>query len=140
MGRTAHAGLAERARELGNYGQRRPGEHVRKGGSSRLDALQAAGLEVKLRHLGERNAVRAALPAHLATHGVATGVHYPRPLHLLPACADLGHGPGAFPVTERASREVLSLPMFPELTTAQIGRVADAVASFPQGPGRGPAC
>jgi dTDP-4-amino-4,6-dideoxygalactose transaminase len=62
---------------------------------------------------------------------VQTGIHYPRPIHLQPAFADLGLGPGSYPVAERAAQEVLSLPMFPELTDAQVDAVAEAVASFP---------
>ena len=52
--------------------------------------------------------------------GVQTGIHYPTPIHLLPAHADLGYREGQFPHSERAAREVLSLPMFPELTGAQV--------------------
>jgi dTDP-4-amino-4,6-dideoxygalactose transaminase len=59
--------------------------------------------------------------------GVQTGVHYPIPVHLQPAYRDLGYSAGDFPVCEQASREVLSLPMFPELTEAQIGEVASAL-------------
>ena len=59
--------------------------------------------------------------------GVQTGVHYPIPVHLQPAYRDLGYSAGDFPVCEQASGEVLSLPMFPELTEAQIGEVASAL-------------
>jgi dTDP-4-amino-4,6-dideoxygalactose transaminase len=59
--------------------------------------------------------------------GVQTGVHYPIPVHLQPAYRDLGYNAGDFPVCEQASREVLSLPMFPELTEAQIATVASAL-------------
>ena len=59
--------------------------------------------------------------------GVQTGVHYPIPVHLQPAYRDLGYSAGDFPVCEQASREVLSLPMFPELTAAQISEVASAL-------------
>jgi dTDP-4-amino-4,6-dideoxygalactose transaminase len=62
--------------------------------------------------------------ARLAEAGVQTGVHYPIPVHLQPAYRDLGHAEGDFPVSERAGTEVLSLPMFPELTPAQIETVA----------------
>jgi dTDP-4-amino-4,6-dideoxygalactose transaminase len=60
----------------------------------------------------------------LAAAGVQTGVHYPIPVHLQPAYQDLGYGRGDFPVSERVATEVLSLPMFPELTEAQIDTVA----------------
>ncbi len=63
----------------------------------------------------------------LTEAGVQTGVHYPIPVHLQPAYRDLGYSSGDFPVCEQASREVLSLPMFPELTAAQIGEVASAL-------------
>jgi dTDP-4-amino-4,6-dideoxygalactose transaminase len=59
--------------------------------------------------------------------GVQTGVHYPIPVHLQPAYRDLGYSAADFPVSEQASHEVLSLPMFPELTEAQIGEVALAL-------------
>jgi dTDP-4-amino-4,6-dideoxygalactose transaminase len=73
----------------------------------------------------ERDALRAAL----AAEGIETGVYYARPVHLQPAYADLGCGPGAFPVAERAAAEVLSLPIFPELTGQQIEIVAGAIRS-----------
>ena len=59
--------------------------------------------------------------------GIATGVHYPTPIHLQPAYAHLGHGPGAFPEAERSAARVLSLPMYPELTDAQVDRVVDGL-------------
>jgi dTDP-4-amino-4,6-dideoxygalactose transaminase len=65
----------------------------------------------------------------LQTLGVETGIHYPTPVHLLPAFADLGYFDGQFPHAEHAAREVLSLPMFPELTVDQSERVCDAVRS-----------
>ncbi|HEY6507948.1 MAG TPA: DegT/DnrJ/EryC1/StrS family aminotransferase [Vicinamibacterales bacterium] len=62
--------------------------------------------------------------ARLTDAAVQTGVHYPIPVHLQPAYRDLGYDAGAFPVSEAAARCVLSLPMFPELTAAQIAEVA----------------
>jgi len=59
--------------------------------------------------------------------GVATGIHYPVPIHLQPAYASEGHKPGSFPLSERYAQRSLSLPMFPELTDEQIARVAEAV-------------
>ena len=56
--------------------------------------------------------------------GIQTGVHYPIPVHLQPAYSDLGYVRGDFPVAERVAAEVLSLPMFPEMTTAQVEQVA----------------
>ena len=83
--------------------------------------------------------------ARLLEAGIQTGVHYPVPVHMQPAYADLGYREGDFPVAERVAREVLSLPIYPELTTAQIQTVAAAVsaaepagqaASSVPGPGR----
>ena len=70
---------------------------------------------------------RDAWRDRLAAAGIQTGVHYPIPVHLQPAYRDLGYSAGDFPVCEQASREVLSLPMFPELTDAQIDEVALAL-------------
>jgi dTDP-4-amino-4,6-dideoxygalactose transaminase len=70
---------------------------------------------------------RDAWRAHLDEAGVQTGVHYPIPIHLQPVFRGLGYAPGAFPVSERAAAEVLSLPMFPELTVAQIDTVAGLI-------------
>ncbi len=74
-----------------------------------------------------RSANRDALRAHLQAEAIATGVHYPIPVHLQPAHLDLGYSKGAFPVSERVAAEILSLPMFPELTEAQIETIAGAV-------------
>jgi dTDP-4-amino-4,6-dideoxygalactose transaminase len=70
---------------------------------------------------------RDAWREKLAANGVQTGVHYPNPIHLQPAYRDLGYSPGDFPVSERAGQEVLSLPMFPELTSDQIGTIAETL-------------
>ena len=74
-----------------------------------------------------RVAERDACSPHLQDEGVGAGVHYPVPVHLTPAMADLGHGPGAFPVSERAAGEILSLPMFPGITRAQQERVGEVL-------------
>jgi dTDP-4-amino-4,6-dideoxygalactose transaminase len=71
----------------------------------------------------DREGVRSAL----AQMNVGTGIHYPIPLHLQKPYKALGHAEGDFPVTERAAQQILSLPMFPQLTGEQISRVADAV-------------
>ena len=161
--------LAERLRELRNYGQRVKYEHVSKGTNSRLDSIQAAVLSVKLKRLDAWNEQRAAhaavysqrlasrdvitpgldsrathvfhlyvirsrrrdaLQKHLSAHGVQTGIHYPIPIHLQEAYRDYGHRPGDFPVTEQVSQQILSLPMFPELSLAQIERVAETIDRF----------
>ncbi|HLB49154.1 MAG TPA: DegT/DnrJ/EryC1/StrS family aminotransferase [Anaerolineales bacterium] len=72
---------------------------------------------------------REAMMAHLKAAGVATGIHYPTPVHLQPAYRHLGYSVGDFPATERAAREVLSLPMYAELTDTQIETVVEAVKS-----------
>jgi len=77
-----------------------------------------------------RTAERAVVQAALKDAGVETGIHYPTPVHLQPAYAFLGYGAGDFPHAEAAGREVLSLPMFPELSQEQQDRVVGAVASL----------
>ena len=69
---------------------------------------------------------RDALQAHLTARGIATGIHYPIPVHLQKAFGESG----SFPITERAARETLSLPMFAELTEEQIATVAATVNDF----------
>ena len=66
--------------------------------------------------------------ARLQGAGVGVGIHYPQPVHLLPCFADLGYSKGDFPEAERIAAMELSLPLFPELTATQIGKVADAMA------------
>ena len=70
---------------------------------------------------------REALQAALAEAGIGTGIHYPIPLHLQKAYEHLGYKKGAFPVTERVASEIVSLPMFPQMTNAQQDLVAVAV-------------
>jgi dTDP-4-amino-4,6-dideoxygalactose transaminase len=70
---------------------------------------------------------RDAWRARFTVAGVQTGVHYPIPVHLQPAYRDLGYARGDFPVSEAIAGEVLSLPMFPELTSEQIGEVAGVI-------------
>lgn len=73
---------------------------------------------------------RDALKEHLAARGIGCAVYYPKPLHRQPCFAELGYGEGAFPEAERACREVLSLPVYPEMTDAQRDAVVDAVEGF----------
>ncbi|MDX6305577.1 MAG: hypothetical protein QOI77_2546 [Blastocatellia bacterium] len=70
---------------------------------------------------------REAFQQKLKEEGIATGVHYPIPLHLQPACQYLGIPPGSLPVTEEVSGEVVSLPMYPELTSAQLETIVNAI-------------
>jgi dTDP-4-amino-4,6-dideoxygalactose transaminase len=170
---TNDAELASRMRSLRVHGEssaRGRYVHDEVGINSRLDAIQAALLHVKLRHLPgwtELRRARAAaydqklvdiegittppakhdrfhvynlytirarrreeLREHLEHHGIATGIYYPRPLHLQPCFTQLGYRPGDFPVAEQACAEVLSLPLYPELTLDELDRVAAAVRGF----------
>ncbi len=74
-----------------------------------------------------RTAKREALQAALQERGIQTGIHYPAPVHLLPAYSDLGYKRGQFPHSEKAAAEVLSLPMYPELTASSQKIVAVAL-------------
>jgi UDP-N-acetyl-3-dehydro-alpha-D-glucosamine 3-aminotranferase len=76
-----------------------------------------------------RLADRERVQKHLASQGIASTVYYPVPLHLQPMYAHLGYEPGSMPRAERAALEVLSLPMYPELTPEQIERIAAALAA-----------
>jgi dTDP-4-amino-4,6-dideoxygalactose transaminase len=100
-------------------------------------ALSATGLRTPraapwAEHVWHLYVVRApardTLASALAADGIQTGMHYPIPLHLQPALAQLGYGPGDFPVTEAWANELLSLPMFPELEHEEIERVAAVIA------------
>jgi dTDP-4-amino-4,6-dideoxygalactose transaminase len=155
--------LAERMRVLANHGREGKYLHCVAGYNYRMDTMQAAILDVKLRHLDawtERRRSRAKrydaafdgspirpvheapgnyhvyhlyvvrLPerdhvlAELGKRGIAAGIHYPVPLHLQKAYAHLGLGKGTFPVAERAAAEIISLPMYPELTDEMVDYVA----------------
>lgn len=67
----------------------------------------------------------------MAERGIQTGIHYPTPVHLQPAFAGLGYGKGAFPISEKAAAEVVSLPMFPELTEEDQNKVIAALKEAP---------
>ena len=68
--------------------------------------------------------------ARLEAAGVASGLHYPIPIHLLPAYEDLGYAPGDFPITEAYADQILTLPIFAELTDEQIDLVTSVVRKF----------
>jgi dTDP-4-amino-4,6-dideoxygalactose transaminase len=77
-----------------------------------------------------RHPERDALKQHLEANRIGCALHYPLPLHLQKAYAHLGYQPGDFPVAEKAARECLSLPIYPEMTLQQIERVADVIKDF----------
>jgi dTDP-4-amino-4,6-dideoxygalactose transaminase len=79
-----------------------------------------------------RSFVRDELQQFLAGQQIATGVHYPVALHLQECYARLGNRAGDFPVAEAACNEVLSLPLFPDMSQTQVARVVDAVLEFEQ--------
>jgi len=165
--------FAGKLRLLHLHGGRTKYEYELIGMNSRLDALQAAILRVKLRHLDswtarrQQNAQRYAqlfaerglessvrlpkgqpkcnhvyhqyviraprrdgLKAFLRERGVPSEIYYPLPLHLQKAFAYLGYKPGDLPESERASQEVLALPVFPEMTEEQQELVVDSIAAF----------
>jgi len=172
---TADEELAERLRVLRVHGGRQMYHHRYVGWNSRLDALQAAVLRVKLPHLDAWSRARAAnadrydrwlresgltdagkvtVPArlagashifnqytvrvverdrlreHLQAAGIGNAIYYPVPLHLQECFGELGYREGDFPVAEEACREVLSLPVYPELGEARQRRVVAAIVDF----------
>ncbi len=175
--------LAAHVRRLRNHGSRQRYYHEELGWNSRLDAIQAAVLRVKLKHLDDWNqrrrmlacryhgllgkaglvqtgalsvtphapiALLASLPEayhiyhqyvirawrrdelrdFLGQQGIGTEVYYPVPLHLQECFAYLGYKAGDLPESERAAKEVLALPMFPELREDEQQRVVGAIAEF----------
>ncbi|MDM7925132.1 MAG: DegT/DnrJ/EryC1/StrS family aminotransferase [bacterium] len=164
---TSDADMDRTVRMLRDHGQSKKYIHEIEGYNGRLDAIQAAILRIKLKHLGEWNAARRknaklydslfegvrgvtvvnepswstsvyhlyvikvadrdTVQKKLGDKGVATALHYPIPLHLQEAYKGLGYKKGDFPVSEKQAEEILSLPMFPELTEEQIRYVADSV-------------
>ena len=168
---SSDASWLARVRQMANHGSGADRyHHAVLGTNSRLDALQAAILRVKLRHLpawdeerrarvraydealagipgvtlpreaaGARSAwhlytirvpERDALQKHLQAKGIASAVHYPRPIHLQPAMAAARGKPGDLPISERLSREVLCLPLYAELPLDTVRRIADEVRVF----------
>ena len=99
-----------------------------------VDGVAAPGVDPANEHVYHQYTIRAqrrdALKQHLVEQGIGCAVYYPKPLHLQPCFADLGYGEGAFPVTEQATGEVLSLPVYPELTAVQREQVVEAVRGF----------
>jgi dTDP-4-amino-4,6-dideoxygalactose transaminase len=77
--------------------------------------------------------LRDAFRDHLDGHGVASGIHYPVPIHLSEAYADLGLGFGSLPVAERLAQRICSLPIFPGMSSDEIERVAEGASEFVPG-------
>jgi dTDP-4-amino-4,6-dideoxygalactose transaminase len=163
--------LTFKARQIGNHGRSAKYSHELEGVNSRLDGLQAAILDVKLRHLPawtearRKNAClyndylhdtelatpeeidnakavyhlyvvrvnpekRSKLQEFLKSKGIATGIHYPVALPNLKAYSYLNHKESDFPQASKASYEILSLPIFPELTEAQIDYITNNIKEF----------
>ncbi len=169
---TSDDDTADRLGRLRVHGGRQMYHHEEVGYNSRLDALQAAVLSVKLPYLDGWSAARRAIAQYyneafadldgivppviavgnesiynqytvrvlggrrdelqefLKERGVGSGIYYPVPMHLQECFAYLGYGEGDFPQSERAAKEVLSLPVFPELTEEQRQYVAESVRAF----------
>ena len=164
---TDNAELQEKIRILRDHGQVRKYHHTMIGWNCRMDGIQAAALQVKLRYLEKGNQLRRSHAAHydqafggmeeiitpaqaadvrhvyhvyairvqerdevmrlLGEKGIGCGVHYPIPVHLQEAYRSLGYAQGDFPIAERCAAEFISLPMFPELTSAQLEIVVQGV-------------
>lgn len=175
--------LASHVRRLRNHGSRERYYHEEIGWNSRLDAIQAAILRVKLKHIDRWNQQRRAIAAkydtlfrdaglvknatvtvdpqapiallqtrpeafhifhqyvvrahrrdelrsHLSDHGIGSEIYYPVPLHLQQSFAYLGYKPGDLPESERAAKESLALPIFPELRDDEQQRVVRAIMDF----------
>lgn len=180
---TNDEGVAEHVRRLRNHGSERRYFHEEIGWNSRLDAMQAAVLRIKMKHIDDWNdkrrivacryhglfgkaglakpentsvtqqtpvaflktlpdahhiyhqfVIRAwkrdELRAFLTERQVGTEIYYPLPLHLQPCFAYLGYRPGDLPESERAAKEVLALPIFPELREDEQQRVVATIAEF----------
>lgn len=167
---TSDPALDAKVRLLRSHGEGTRHHHELATGTHRLDTLQAAILEVKLKQLPTwnqrrrdaadalraglagssvvspapaaadsdhvyhlfvvRSSERDALRDHLDARGVASAIHYPTPIHLQPAYAELGLGRGDLPVAERLASENCSLPLFPAIEETQIAEIVAAVQSF----------
>ncbi len=99
-------------------------------GSSVIPLIEASYAESVWHLYVIRAERRDALREHLISRGIGTGIHYPVPIHLQPAYRSLGYKRGDFPVTEEYARQILSLPMYAELTPERIEAVAEAVRDF----------
>lgn len=166
---TSDPEIAQKMRILKDHGQKSKYHYEEIGVNSRLDSIQAAILQIKLRYLDTWNQQRQKIAARyheflghvagiiiprelpvgtgvwnqytirvldgkrdllrnqLQERGVNTAIYYPRPLHLQPVYQSLGYQPGQLPFSEQACNEVLSLPMFPELSQEQQEKVVYSI-------------
>ncbi|MCF7956685.1 MAG: DegT/DnrJ/EryC1/StrS family aminotransferase [Phycisphaerae bacterium] len=161
--------LYQRMKVMRNHGQTGAYEHKYIGGNFRLDAIQAAALNIKLKHLSKWSAARRKNAAyynkkfadslitipyidercisiynqyvirvpnrdkvfdHLRNNGVGCMVYYPLPLHLQECFAYLGYKEDDFPVAEKAAKEVLALPVYPELTNEMQDYAVKSILDF----------
>ena len=166
---TKSAELGELCSVIRSHGGKPKYYHKLVGANFRLDAIQAAILRVKLKHLPEwtkgrqrnaarynelladapitrptvrdgnesiynqyviRHSSRDGLRSHLQEHGIGTEIYYPLPLHLQECFSDLGCKPGSLPVAEEAAKQVLALPVYPELNEEAQKYVAQCIRSF----------
>jgi dTDP-4-amino-4,6-dideoxygalactose transaminase len=101
---------------------------------SGLDQLQTPKIRENSFHVFHlyviRTQKRDALAAFLKSKGIDTGIHYPTALPFMPAYRYLGHMPSDFPIAHQVQHEILSLPMFPEITDEQIKYVASSIKGF----------
>ena len=99
-------------------------------GSGLITPVEAPGARHVYHQYVVRTPHRDELAAWLAEQGIATGVHYPVPCHLQPACVAFSDGVGSLPVTERCVGEILSIPVYPELEDEQVTFIIDALWGF----------
>jgi dTDP-4-amino-4,6-dideoxygalactose transaminase len=123
--------LRAKLKHLGAWTERRRAIAARYreglGGVGATLPVEAAGARHCYHQFAIRVSDRDGVQRRMAERGVATAVYYPVPLHRQPMYRDLGYRQGDFPEAERAAREVLCLPMYPELTEAQVDEVIEAV-------------
>ena len=120
--------------EASNAGRRRAAHAYAKGLAGIPDVVAPAMPADELAHIYHLYVIRTPrrdeLQAFLNARGIQSGIHYPIPIHKQPAYAELASSGSRLPVTTKIADEIVSLPMFPELTDAQIARVCAAVAEF----------